>query len=114
MDPERVERRKDFERREDVNLTTSVFGESWQEELKKIDKHEIVVKICEKIGPSPENLSLAEEIFENLKFDITRYVMHHEYSKENGIRSRLLLWLDSKTNPDKTEKLTDFINKYMK
>lgn len=110
----RIERRKNSERREEVNLKKSIFGKDWQEELKEIDKHEIIVKICDILGPCPSNLQLAEEIFEGLKFEIARYVIHHVYSKEDGIRSRLLLWLDSKTNPDNAERLSDFINQYLK
>ncbi len=110
----RVERRKYSERREEVNFKTSIFGTGWQEELREIDKHEIIVKICDILGPCPSNLQLAEEIFEGLKFEITRYVLHHLYAKENGIRSRLLLWLDSRTNPDNAEKLSNFIDRYLK
>jgi hypothetical protein len=99
---------------EEVNLANTIFGEGWCDELKEIDKHEIIVKICDTLGPSPANLNLAEKIFEEMKFDITRYVIHHEYCRCNSIRSKLLLWLDSKTHPAKAEKLSNFIDKYLK
>ena len=103
------------ERRDEVYLEDSIFGEGCCQELREIDKHEIIVKISEILGSDPCNLCLAEDILNELKFDIARYVIHHEYSKEsNGIKSKLLLWLESKTNPEKAKKLTSFMNKYIK
>lgn len=114
MYPGKIERRKDFERRDDINLNDSIFTDSWREELREIDKHEIVAKISDQLGPCPTNLNVAERIFEDLKFEIAKYVIHHIYSREEGIRSRLLIWLDNRTNPDNAAKLSDFIDKYMK
>jgi len=99
---------------DEVFLSNSIFGESWCKELKEMDKHEIIVRICEILGPSPSNLRLAEEILDAVKIDITRYVIHHEYCRCNSIRSHLLLWLDSRINPAKAEKLSKFINKYLR
>ena len=99
---------------DDVNLANSIFGERCCDELKEIDKHEIIVKICEKLGPDPSNLYLAEKIMDEMKFEITRYVIHHEYCRSNSIRSQLLLWLDSKINPANAKKLSSFMNKYLK
>ncbi|MCP4133310.1 MAG: hypothetical protein GY754_20240 [bacterium] len=103
-----------YDRREEVFLHNPIFGEECIEELKQMDKHEIIVKICDVLGSCPSNLPRAEEIFEQLKFDIAEYVLHHEYSQENGIRSKLLLWLDSKKNPKNRDKLFNFVNKYLK
>jgi hypothetical protein len=99
---------------DEVNLSHSIFGERCCQELKEIDKHEIIVKICEILGPDPSNLHLAEEILDVMKFDIARYVIHHEYCRCNSVCSQLLLWLDSKINPDNAEKLSSFIEKYLK
>jgi hypothetical protein len=99
---------------DEVYLAKSIFSERYCQELKEIDKHEIIVKICEVLGPDPLNLHFAEEILDELKFEIARYVIHHEYCRCNGIRSQLLLWLDSKINPAKAEKLSSFIEKYLK
>src|SRR5512136_3477183 len=99
---------------DDVYLTNSIFGEDCCHELKEIDKHEIIVKICEILGPNPSNLQLAEEIVDQVKFEIARFVIHHEYCKCNGVRSQLLLWLDGKINPDKARKLSSFMDKYLK
>ena len=103
-----------IERREDVNLKHTYLSEECCNELYESDKHEIVVKICDILGPNPSNLCLAEEILEKVRFDIARYVIHHEYSQESSIRSRLLIWLDSKSNPNKVDALSDFIKDYIK
>jgi hypothetical protein len=102
------------ERREEVNLCNSIFGDSWLNELKEMDKHEILVKICNILGPCPSNFVRADEIFEPLKLEMTRFVIHHEYSRDSHIRSKLLLWLDGKTSPANLEKLNDFCNQYLK
>jgi hypothetical protein len=99
---------------DDVFLANSLFGEKCCAEFREIDKHEIIVKICEILGPNPSNLHLAEDIFDKLKFEISRYVIHHEYCRCNGVRSELLLWFDSKINPDNAKKLSNFIKKYLK
>jgi len=101
------------ERREEVHLWNSVFN-GMQTELSEMDKHEILVKICGVLGPCPSNFQIAEEIFEQLKFDIAKHVIHHEYCKENPVRSKLLLWLDSKINPANATKLENFCSKYLK
>ena len=77
-----------IERRDETYLSNSVFDNDYCNELKSNDKHEIVVKIAEILGSSPANLKVAEEIFEKIKFEMTRYILHHEYSREkkDGIR----------------------------
>jgi hypothetical protein len=99
---------------DDVILSNSIFGERCCEELKQIDKHEIIVRMADILGPDPANLHLAEDLLEKMKFDVTRYVIHHDYCKCNSIRSQLLLWLDSKINPAKAKKLSSFMEKYLK
>ncbi len=102
------------ERRDETYLSNSVFGEKWKDELKELDKHEIVVRICDKMGSCPDNLHVAEEIFDDLKFDMARYVLHHEYTSRNGIKTKLLLWLDTKVNPMNARKVSSFFDKYLK
>jgi hypothetical protein len=98
---------------DDFSLCNSIFGDSWRAELKAIDKHEILVKISDRLGSSPEDFVLAEEIFENIKFSMTKYVLHHEYCKNNHIRPKLLLWLDEMSSPANAEKLFDFCEEYL-
>ncbi len=99
---------------DEIFLADSIFGERYCQELREIDKHEIIVRICEILGPNPSNLHLAEDILEKLKFDITRYVIHHEYCRAKSVRSQLLLWLDCKSNPANAKKLSSFMKKYLK
>ncbi|MBN2079445.1 MAG: hypothetical protein JW838_10800 [Spirochaetes bacterium] len=99
---------------DNVFLANSIFGENYCRELQAIDKHEIVVKICDILGADPSNLRLAETIFEELKFEIARYVIHHEYCRQNGVCSQLLLWLDGIISPANAKKLSRFMAKYLK
>ncbi len=102
------------ERREEINLCNPFYGDGVSNELKEIDKHEILVKICSILGASPENFSVAENIFNDIRFEIARYVLHHEYCRSNTIRSKLLLWLDSKISPDNAAILEKFCEQYLK
>jgi len=99
---------------DEVFLNNSIFSDLCRQEFLESDKHEIIVKICEILGPDPSNLCVAEKIFDTMRFDITRFVIHHEYCQCNGVRSQLLLWLDSKINPNNALKLSRFLRKYLK
>ena len=104
------------ERREEIYLSYSVLGDKCAEELKETDKHEIIAKINEVMGDSPENLTMAEKIFEQVRFEVTKYVLHHEYCREkkSGVRSKLLLWLETKINPKDVAEISNFFSKYIK
>lgn len=102
------------ERRDETYLCDCPMGEALRAELESLEKHEIIVRISELIGPSPVNLHIAEEIFELLRFDMARFVLHHDYRWEPGIRTKLLLWLDTMVNPQKAEKVSSFFKKYLK
>ncbi|MGV7928593.1 MAG: hypothetical protein AB2L13_06755 [Spirochaetota bacterium] len=99
---------------DNVSLCKGIFTESCRTELREINKHEIVIKICEVMGPYAENLNLAEEIFEKVKYDMANYIVHHEYNSLNGVSTDLLLWLDTRVNPQNARKLNRFIKKYLK
>jgi len=103
-----------IDRREEVDLNDSVFHHCCCDELKEADKHEIIVKICEILGSDPSYLAIAERIFDSIKFDLARFVLHHEYCSKSGIRSKLLIWLDSKIYPAHARKLSNFIKQYLK
>jgi hypothetical protein len=90
------------------------FSEECSSELMEMEKHEIIAKISDILGSDPANLALAELIFESVKYDVTRHVIHHEYSRGNSVRSQLLFWIDSKINPGKIKKLSTFIDKYLR
>lgn len=115
MSREPVNRAVIGEVNDEIFLNNSLFfDERCCKEIMEMEKHEIVVKICDLLGASPSNLALSERILDDLKFEIARFVIHHEYCKNNSIRSQLLLWLDSKIHPAKARKLTNFIDKYLK
>ena len=102
------------ERHEETKLFNSYFDESYRDEFREIDKHEILAKICDIMGPCPSNFTSAEKIFEAVKLEVARYVIHHEYCKSNSIRAKLLVWFDSKLNPDNAVKCQMFYEKFFK
>ncbi len=99
---------------ENICLCNSMFTDECRNELKEINKHDIIISICEILGPCPSNICKAEEIFEKIKFSIANFIIHHEYNPPQGVSLDLLYWLDSKTNPAKLKKLDSFIKKYFK
>jgi hypothetical protein len=110
---ETINHRPFVERREEVYLCNCILGDDCRKEFAEIDKHDIVSKICDIIGSCPENLGPAEKVFEALRFEIARYVIHHEFARFDGVKTNMLVWLDSKANPDNAEKLTNFLMKYV-
>ncbi|HOP64719.1 MAG TPA: hypothetical protein PK358_09905 [Spirochaetota bacterium] len=101
---------------DEMDLCNELYSKCCNDELREIDRHEIIVRICQFMGASPENLTLAEKIFDVIKYDITRYVLHHEYCPEtrNQVKPKFLLWLDGKAEPKKAEQLSNFLDKYLK
>lgn len=101
---------------DEIILCNELFSKRCHDELREIDKHEIIIKICQIIGSTPENLCKAEDVFNNIKYDITKYIMHHEYCTESKdqVKPKFLLWLDSKAEPGKAMELSKFLDKYLK
>ncbi len=99
---------------DNIPLCNCIFGEKYRSELKEINKHEIIVKIAEMLGPSPCELSKAEVIFDRVKYVIANYIIHHEYDPTKGVSADLLLWLDSQTDPNKSKRLNKFISRFFK
>lgn len=97
-----------------VVLNNSLPGENYAEEIKEIDKHEIIAKIAEIIGDCPSNLQKAEGFFEYVKYSIANYIVHHEYCSSQGVDADFLLWLDSKANPHFALQVNEFYSKYIK
>lgn len=94
-----------------IFLFNNLSSTDFLEELREIDKHEIIVKILKLLGDSPDNFNIAENIFELMKYDISNYVIQHEYCTNYEISEELLLWLDSSTNPNKADDLGVFLKK---
>ncbi len=81
--------------------------------LKETQKHELICKISQIMGPSPSNIAMAEKIFDSIKFELAKYIIHHEYDSPRGVSAELLLWLDSKSEPRKAKSLFEFLFKYL-
>jgi hypothetical protein len=106
---------KEFsEMHEEHSLFDSYFDESYRDEFREMDKHEILVKICDILGSCPSNFSSAEKIFEAVKLEMAQYVIHHEYCKDNAVKSKLLLWFDAKLNPHHADKCKMFYENFFK
>ena len=101
---------------DEMSLCKEIYTKCCHDELREIDKHEIIIKICDIIGSKPENLCKAEDILNAVKYHVTKYVLHHEYCPEtkSEVKPGFLLWLDSKAEPDKAKEVSDFLNKYLK
>lgn len=98
---------------DNVVMTESPVYETCRKALKESQKHELICAIGQYLGSSPSNLAVAERIFEDLKFEIAKYIIHHEYHSPKGVSTELLLWLDSKSEPAKAKSLGEFICKYL-
>lgn len=99
---------------DNVVLCESPVYEPCGGELKEMQKHELICKISQLMGPSPSNIGMAEKIFESIKFDLAKYIIHHEYNSPRGISSDLLLWLDSQVDPGKAKSVREFFCKYVR
>lgn len=101
---------------DETTLCNEIYAKCYKNEVREIDKHDIIIKICDIIGSKPENLCKAEDVFEAIKYHIAKYVLHHEYcpATQNEVKPKFLLWLDSKAEPEKAKEVSDFLNKYLK
>jgi hypothetical protein len=57
---------------DEMNLCNELYSKCCNDELREIDRHEIIVKICQLMGSSPENLNMAEKILDIVKYDVDR------------------------------------------
>ena len=69
---------------DEVTLCNELFSKCCHDELREIDKHEIIVKICQIIGSTPENLCKAEEVFNTIKYKIFIRCFDCGFWKNNG------------------------------
>jgi hypothetical protein len=97
---------------ENICLHNTLLDADCSHELREIDRHEIIVRICEIIGPCPSNLSRAEEIFDKLRYDVANFVLHHDYDSSRGVSADLLLWLDSRVNPHYVRKFRELMGRF--
>lgn len=99
---------------ETISLENSLIDDVCRRELREMDRHEIVVKICEIIGPCPSNLAKADELFNQIRYEIANYVLHHDYASTRGVSADLLLWLDDRCNPDQADAFRRLMGRFLK
>ena len=95
-------------------MTSILSSDCCKEEIKMTDEHEIVVQISAILGEQPCTICKAEEIFNAVKYEVTRYIIAHEYQPCQQSNKDLLLWLDEKTSPAGVKRLVEVIEKYLK
>ncbi len=103
-----------YERRESLNLYNKLIDNSGQEKLQEMERAKILSGISSLLGDREDSQEMAEQIFRKFRHHITKYVIHHEYGKENSVQTRTLVWLDSKTNPESVEKIHAFGEMFLK
>jgi hypothetical protein len=84
-----------------------------KEEIMECNEHEIVCRLSTFIGKNPCDLKKAEEIFYQMKYEIARFVITHEYSSRIPVNEELIIWLDEKTSPEVVARLAETIEKYL-
>ena len=97
-------------------VKTILSSQRCKDEIMECDEHEIVAKISTFLGEEPCEFCKAEKIFNEMKYEIARYIVAHEYcQKDTSKKSEdLLLWLDEKTSPLGVRQLVETIEKYLK
>lgn len=82
-------------------------------EIAEMDRHEIICRIAGFLGTEPSCLSLAEKMFNNIKYQITEYVLKHEFNNENDLSVQLAIWLEQKQAPELMQPLHSIISRYL-
>jgi len=83
-------------------------------EISEMEKHEIILEIAGYLGNEPDNISLAEKIFDNLKYSIAEFVLKHEFNEESNLSVQLALWVENRKKPELYKPLQDVIDRYLK
>ena len=83
-------------------------------ELAEMDKHELLCSIATSFGKDPAFFNIAEEIFDRVKYQISEYVLKHEYNRENRLSVDLTLWLEQRKKPMAARSLDTLIHTYLK
>lgn len=83
-------------------------------EIASMQKHDIICSLSEELGDCPENLALAEKIFDKLRYQIAEHVIKYEFNCENKLPVSLAMWLEQKRAPEKVKPLESLIASYLK
>jgi hypothetical protein len=100
----------------EIGVRTILSSRICRDEIMECDEHEIVAKISTFLGEEPCEFCKAEKIFNEMKYEIARYIIAHEYCCDAASKKSedLLLWLDEKTSPLGVRQLVETIEKYLK
>ena len=84
------------------------------EEIAQMDKHEVLCSIASSFGKDPSLLNVAEKIFESIKYQMTEYVLKHEFNAKSELSVELALWLEQKQQPQAAKPLVSLMTAYLK
>jgi len=83
-------------------------------EVADMERHELINRIAAHLGDSPELLARAEEIFDELKYCVTEYVLKYEFNEESALSVQVAVWLERRRQPELIKPLEHVINKYLR
>lgn len=81
-------------------------------EIAEMEKHEILVRLADAFGQGPEGFSAAEEVFDELKYRIARFVIFYEFNESIPLSTQLALWLDMQLMPKQKKRIERLIQHY--
>lgn len=72
-------------------------------ELAESKRQWIVAHIAKAI--QEKGVAAAEVIFDSLKYEITEYILKHEFCSEHNLSVEMAMWLEEKKQPEKAQQL---------
>lgn len=77
-------------------------------------RHELLSVIESKINKVKKKDNCGyEELFEELKYEFTEYVLKYEFNREFNLSVELAIWLENKRYPEKITPLHQIINEFL-
>ena len=90
------------------------MNNSMTSEIAEMEKHELICKMAAMLGSDANSLSQAESLFNRLKYQITEYVLKHEYNYSHSLPVNISLWLEQQKEPKAIKPLNNLIQTYLK
>ena len=87
---------------------------SMTSEIAEMEKHELICNMAIMLGSDADSLSQAESLFNQLKYQITEYVLKHEYNYSHSLPVNISLWLEQQKEPKAVAPLKNLIQTYLK
>lgn len=81
-------------------------------DVEEVEKHEILVRIADFLEAGPHGFAIAEDIFDEVKYQIARYVILFEFNKTLPLSTQLALWLDMKLQPKQRKRMERLIHHF--